>query len=201
MKKNTPYDVDPQACPPAKHPGRRRKAIARQKALERKLRRIVETVPDTPQVRVTITRFAAGKGGRAPVVEYRLSLVGKNDRVRLDTSITPPRILVRRGGPLNIRFTVAAAGTSRALYYPFGIGLAYAGTINPFEVSRKSALAHATFPPGSVHIYGTSLYLMDDYDSDSRGDVYEYTLLVQDAASGQVGVIDPGIVHIPPMAP
>lgn len=199
--KNTPYGVGPLPRPPEKPPARRKKAIARQKALERKLRRIVESVPDTPHLRVTITRFTPGKGGRAPVVAYRLSLVGKSDRVHLDLSVNPPRILVWKGGPLNLRFTVAAAGTSRALFYPFGIALAYAGTINPCESPRKGILAHATFPTGSVHIYGTDLYFTDNYDPESRGDVYEYTLLVQDAQSGQIGVIDPGIVHIPPMAP
>ncbi|HEY1764971.1 MAG TPA: hypothetical protein VGF85_08595 [Opitutaceae bacterium] len=199
--KNTPYGVGPLPRPPEKPPARRKKAIALQKALERKLRRVVETVPGTPHVRVTITRFTPGKGGRAPTVAYRLSLVGKNDRVRLDTSVNPPRLLVWKGGPLNIRFTLAAAGTTRALYYPFGIALAYTGTINPYQAPRRGVLGHETFPPGSHHIYGTSLFLTDNYGLDSRGDVYEYTLLVQDAKSGQVGVIDPGLVHIPPMAP
>jgi hypothetical protein len=199
--KNTPIDVGPLPCPPGKPPAGRRKSMKLQKALERQLRRTVETAPETPHIRVTITGFTPGQDGRPPVVAYRLSLAGKNDRVYLDTKADPPRIIVWKGGPINLRFTVVAAGTSRALYYPFGVSLAYAGSINPIETPRRGILAHETFPPGSVHIYGTSLFLTDNYDPPSQGSVYEYTLLVQDAASGQVGVIDPGIVHIPPMAP
>jgi hypothetical protein len=190
---STPYDPHPAGTLPK----RRARAIALQKAIERKLERIVETVPGTAHVRVTITRFS---GGRAPKVAYRLALVGRNDRVTLDARVRPPRLLVRKGGPINFRFIIAAAGSARRLYYPFGIALVRAGRARAPGATRGSVV-HETFPPGSVHIYGTSLFLTDNYDRPSAGETYEYTLLVQDAKTGDVGVIDPGIVHIPPIVP
>jgi|HubBroStandDraft_6_1064221.scaffolds.fasta_scaffold776463_2 hypothetical protein len=191
---NDPYREPPA---PGKLPQRRAKAIALQKTIERRLQRVVETVPGTAHVRVTITRFS---GGRTPKVAYRLSLVGRNDRVTLDTSVRPPRLRVWKGGPIDFRFTIAAAGTARQLYYPFGIAVVRAGKAAA-RSARPGIVVHETFPPGSVHIYGTSLYLTDNYDRPSAGETYEYTLLVQDARTGEVGVIDPGITHIPPVVP
>jgi hypothetical protein len=118
--------------------------------------------------------------------------------VRGDRRSNPGKLLVKRGGPVNFRFTVAAGDGTGDTYFPVGISFA-----PPLPRTRTGGpnAARETFTPGAVHIYGTSLFFTDNYDAASRGRTYEFSLAIQRSRDGRIGVIDPGIVHVPPMPP
>jgi hypothetical protein len=123
-----------------------------------------------------------------------MELVEPNDRVTPNRRINPTILRVSPGGPLNFHFKIIAADDSGDTYYPIGIGfrLKHNGASN-----RKDLTARETFASGAVHIYKTSLFFTDNYQYNSRKDLYEFDVIIQSAKDGQVGVIDPGIEHKP----
>jgi hypothetical protein len=176
----------------------RSEAIALQKYLERQVQQVVETSPGTARVTLTVTRFEGGGGprGAVPKVDFLLAVDGPNDRVRGNHRSNPDYLLVQRGGPVNLSFTIVAGDGTGDAYFPVGISFA------PPRARRRGVVAaRGTFTPGAVHIYGTTLYFTDNYDVASRGNIYEFSVAIQRSRDGRLGVIDPGIVHIPPMPP
>ena len=159
---------------------------------------MIETSPGTAQVTLTVTRFAGSGNPRGPIpkVGFRLTVDGPNDRVAGIRRSNPSYLLVKRGGPVNLRFTVVAGDGTGDFYFPVGISFA-----PPRDRRRGVVAARQTFTPGAVHIYGTSLYFTYNYDLASRGKIFEFSLAIQRSRDGCIGVIDPGIVHIPPMPP
>ncbi len=181
-------------------PRLRAEAIALQKYLETQVQRVVEASPGTVHVLLTVTRFAGSGGprGATPKVAFRLALEGPNDRVTGNRKSNPNYLLVKRGGAINFKFTIGAGDATGDLYFPVGISFAppraTAGT--PGAIAARE-----TFTPGAVHIYGTSLFFTDNYDLASRGNIFQFSGAIQRSRDGCVGVIDPGIVHIPPIPP
>jgi hypothetical protein len=178
----------------------RTQAIGLQRYIERQLKTVVQSAPGTANVTLTVTGFRGVKNPRTcePLVRCKIALVGASDRVKALPVKRPTKLVVYPGGPLNFRFTVVAGDKSGNIYYPIGIAFCLKNS----KTSTPNALhVRQTFASGAVHIYGTSMFFTDDYNYSSRGDIYNYYVIIQNANDGQVGVIDPTIVHYPPMPP
>ncbi len=176
----------------------RAEAIALQKYLERQVQQVVENSPGTARITLTVTCFepSGNPRGAVPKVAFRLAVDGPNDRVKGIRRSNPDYLLVQPGGPVNLSFTIVAGDGTGDAYFPVGISFA-----PPRGRRRGVVAAHETFTPGAVHIYGPTLFFTDNYDAASRGNIYEFSVAIQRARDGRLGVIDPGIVHIPPMPP
>jgi hypothetical protein len=171
--------------------------IIEQRILETKLKNLVLSNQETANVVLRIIEFNGIADTRhcTPKTISEVELQGTNARVTQDRGRRNEAILKVTGeGPLNFRFEIDP-GTTGGVYYPLGIGfkLKSAGPCQGKEFDARE-----TFASGAVHIYGTSLFFTDNYDLESYGDLFEYYVIIQCVADGQVGIIDPGIWHVNP---
>jgi hypothetical protein len=170
--------------------------IVQEKVLDLRVRKVLLADKQTANVLLTVIEFNEITNIRhaTPTTMTDIQLLGTNSRVTQPQGARNSAILnVTGGGPLNFHFMISP-GTTRTVYYPVGIGFKLK---TPGLSADKQCIARQNFASDAVHIYGTSLFFTDDYRQESYGDLFTYYVIIQ-REDGQVGIIDPGILHTNP---
>lgn len=145
---------------------------------------------DNPvDVILTVTRFydlLSRKSSRDGVVTpHTMKLARRDARVRLEGDklyVAPPGAA--------IRFAVVGGSGDRQRYYPLGIAFVRKGA----SKSDEQRLGFLNFPQRETRAEGRTLTIVDTYRD--RLDVrYKFSIYIQRAADGAIGIIDPEIIH------
>ena len=116
----------------------------------------------------------------------RMTVSKPHPRVRIDSK--EPAILKVKAPGATIRFTV-----SPDEYYAIGISfLLLEGLSNP-GVSAKLGLLD--IEPCKIHRFGHVLYVTDTFKNRKPFAKYKFSIIIQRASDGALGIIDPGIEH------
>jgi hypothetical protein len=143
------------------------------------------------EVTITVTAFkdvlanGASRDGRG--TDYVMKMGKRHPRVFIkgdDIIVAPPAVV--------IRFTIASASGASEKYYPVGITFLRDG-LGGMSDGQKLGLLN--FPQSQIHPDGRSLSITDSYRDDTRCVRYKFSVIIQRARDGMIGIIDPGIVH------
>ena len=117
-----------------------------------------------------------------------MTMNGTYDHVWIDD--TKPNTLVIQRPGATVRFTVTPDG-----YYPVGIAfLLLAGVANPDDEQRLGLL---NFDQSKIRRFGHVLYFTDVFLDKNADHRYKFSVIIQRASDGALGIIDPEIVHVP----
>jgi hypothetical protein len=171
----------------------RAEAISLQGYLVERLGAVVRSAQGTPTLNFRVKNFYAvdETSGGKPKIVYDLKLSGGGDRAS-QRAPNDPTIFVSLGGAVSFEVTVTAAGGAIDLYYPIGIAFA-AG--NKARIKKRDVDVHDNF--AQTYVDGTSLFFTDYYLPTTYEASFKFSVIIQRASDGKVGVIDPGIVHTP----
>lgn len=126
--------------------------------------------------------------GRGTTATVTMSETNHNDLVWTDE--TKPNTLVIKRPGATVRFTVTPDR-----YYPLGIAfLLRAGVTNPNDEQRLGLL---NFDQSKIRRFGHVLYFTDAFLDEKADHRYEFFVIIQRASDGALGIIDPGIEHVP----
>lgn len=106
--------------------------------------------------------------------------------VRIDDK--EPNALRIKSPGATLRFTV-----SPGAYYPVGVSfLLLAGVAKPDDEERLGLL---NFDPSQIRRLGHVLYVTDIFKDEEPYNRYKFSVMVQRASDGAIGIIDPDIIH------
>lgn len=148
------------------------------------------TSSDAAVVTFTVTNFVPLNTTKLglPKTEYYVTLADGTNRVTLDTSVSPSGLEVNNhGGSVLFQFIVkAASGPDH--YVPIGIS---------FDLSSGSASTGApadyNFPSTMFIHNGEILTFTDTYLQYL--DQYDFTVIIKNQTTHQLGILDPCIIH------
>ncbi len=134
----------------------------------------------TATLSVTINQFRP-LGGVFPI-SYTMSLVQASSGI----TASGADITITSSQPANLTFQIATAGY---IFVGATVDADTAGT----------DVGSCEFPDVSITraASGSSLTLDDANLSNDQGTIYNYILLVQNTATGEIGIIDPNIIAEP----
>ena len=138
------------------------------------------------KVALTVTKFRDVFSERDAKTEYKLSLNGKYNRVRLDGDtlyIQPPGAV--------LQFTLLSTHEDRENYYPLGISYVRDGESR----SDDLRLGFLNFPQKKQHLKGRSITITDSYRDKQPKVRYKFSIFVQRGSDGKIGIIDPSMIH------
>jgi hypothetical protein len=117
-----------------------------------------------------------------------MTMSEKHPLVRIDEKV-PDLLRVKFPGA-TIRFTVKSDE-----YYPVGIAFwLREGVAKPND---EQSLGLSNFDPSRIRRLGHVLYITDTFKDEKPYDRYKFSVIIQRASDGAIGIIDPGIVHEP----
>lgn len=116
----------------------------------------------------------------------RMTVSRPHPRVRIDSK-EPDTLKVKAPGA-TIRFTIAPGQ-----YYAIGIAFwLRAGVANPGVNARLGLM---DIEPCTIHRFGHVLYVTDTFKNRKPFAKYKFSVVIQRASDGALGIVDPGIEH------
>lgn len=110
----------------------------------------------------------------------------------------PPRLNIAKGGA-TICFWIKSADPGYN-YFPLGIAFKRWKDSAPRN-KKKDTLGRTNFSFASMHLYGRSLYITDNFNDCGADDRYKFSVIIQRQHDGAIGIIDPPLDHDPAKPP
>jgi hypothetical protein len=131
--------------------------------------------------------LGGGKFDACRDTTYSMKLLTEDPRV----VIRGDNIYIRRPGA-TIDFIIRSPADNIERYYPVGISFFREGEPSADDFLRLGLL---NFPQDLTKLKDRVISITDSYRDDAPHIRYKFSVVIQRGSDGQIGIIDPGIVH------
>ena len=149
-------------------------------------------------VTVLVTKFVDVLTSEAPQNERNTDYQfvppkNRSDGGKLSISPDKLQILPVKGGGATFCFRIRSKNRSHT-YYPLGIAFRRRNNRGR-DNDKGDILGRKNFSFASMHLWGRSLYITDNFKDCGQGDRYKFSIIIQRQHDAAIGIIDPDLVH------